>query len=276
MIDGQQAIVTGLIGIDGVHGGYSEIHPVYAMAIMTSDTGSDQTWAFFIRNMGDEGECSSDIHAWPGLNGMYSIQLRVPTYANKVRLNEATTSINNVSWGAPPTGPSIAFDGAWTFLEFNIPVATIGTGDVVYGQIGLHDSFEGGGSAKRAEKRVVHAHREGGRKEAHDLDWQRIESRISNVAERRAFDADLRAIRVGPREQPRLMSMSFDHTIHIRPRSETRKAQRIHALRTTTATRTAYVKAIRALLLKYRPYFGPPTQPRRSVVRPMSNPSPHQ
>ena len=64
------AIVTGLVGLDSEHGAYTELHPVYAMAIhMTTDPNnkpdpSNDQWAFFARNWGDEGFCSQDQHYW--------------------------------------------------------------------------------------------------------------------------------------------------------------------------------------------------------------------
>ena len=61
---GREAIVTGLVGLDSEHGAYTELHPVFAMAIhMNSDPNNDQ-WAFFARNWGDEGFCSQDQHYW--------------------------------------------------------------------------------------------------------------------------------------------------------------------------------------------------------------------
>lgn len=64
MVNQKQAIVTGLVGLDSEHGAYTELHPVYAMAIhMNSDPNNDQ-WAFFARNWGDEGFCSQDQHYW--------------------------------------------------------------------------------------------------------------------------------------------------------------------------------------------------------------------
>lgn len=62
MVDGHRAIVTGLMGLDSEHGGYSELHPVYAMAIQTEVNPSkpaEDNWMVFARNWGDEGFCSS-------------------------------------------------------------------------------------------------------------------------------------------------------------------------------------------------------------------------
>jgi hypothetical protein len=65
MIDGKEAIVLGLLGLDSEHGAYSELHPVYGMAIHVKDDPADDTWALLVRNWGDEGFCSQDEMAVP-------------------------------------------------------------------------------------------------------------------------------------------------------------------------------------------------------------------
>lgn len=77
---GLEGVVTGLFGVDGVHGGYSELHPVFAIALRTEvdqvNDGSEEKWVFFLRNFGNEGECSSNTHVWPNvLNNEYFIQV---------------------------------------------------------------------------------------------------------------------------------------------------------------------------------------------------------
>ncbi len=75
MINPQEAIITGLVGIDEEHDGHSELHPIYAMAIhanpidysVTYDpikVANSDRWAVFARNWGDEGFCSQDQHLW--------------------------------------------------------------------------------------------------------------------------------------------------------------------------------------------------------------------
>jgi hypothetical protein len=64
MVSNKGAVVTGLIGLDSEHGAYSELHPTYAMAIHTDSSVTDDQWAFFARNWGDEGFCSQDQHYW--------------------------------------------------------------------------------------------------------------------------------------------------------------------------------------------------------------------
>lgn len=64
MLMNKEAIITGLVGLDSEHGAYSELHPIYTMAIhVNSDVNNDQ-WAFFARNWGDEGYCSASQHYW--------------------------------------------------------------------------------------------------------------------------------------------------------------------------------------------------------------------
>lgn len=65
MIDGHQTIIIGLLGLDSEHGAYSELHPVYGMAIHVKDDPRDDTWALLVRNWGDEGFCSQDEMAVP-------------------------------------------------------------------------------------------------------------------------------------------------------------------------------------------------------------------
>jgi hypothetical protein len=57
-ICGKRAYVIGLVGFDTMHGGHSELHPVYSIAIHTNDAPADDTWVFFVRNWGDQGGCA--------------------------------------------------------------------------------------------------------------------------------------------------------------------------------------------------------------------------
>jgi len=65
MIDGHQAVMVGLMGLDLGHPPpASEIHPVHALAIRIAKKPNpqDDGWAFFVRNWGNEGFCSSNQH----------------------------------------------------------------------------------------------------------------------------------------------------------------------------------------------------------------------
>jgi len=64
LIYNKNAIVIGLVGLDCGHadGNYwTELHPVYAMAIHTRSDPNDDVWAVFARNFGNEGYCSQGV-----------------------------------------------------------------------------------------------------------------------------------------------------------------------------------------------------------------------
>jgi hypothetical protein len=59
-LKGNYAIVIGLAGLDDEHGGFTELHPVYAMFIHVKDDPNDDKWAFFVRNWGNQGWCGDE------------------------------------------------------------------------------------------------------------------------------------------------------------------------------------------------------------------------
>jgi hypothetical protein len=64
------AIAIGLMGLDSEHGAYSELHPVYGLAIhIKSDAGHVGTddWVFLARNYGNEGYCADGNMTVPQL-----------------------------------------------------------------------------------------------------------------------------------------------------------------------------------------------------------------
>src|SRR5258706_2093381 len=76
MLTSREAIVTGLLGMDRQHDnsddhhvGAIEVHPVCALAARVNEDPSDETWALFARNWGNEGYCS-DGQWWLGLDTM--------------------------------------------------------------------------------------------------------------------------------------------------------------------------------------------------------------
>ncbi len=85
-------VVTGLIGLDAIHGAPTESHPVFSIALLTDEQGVpgqtkvDETWAFFLRNSGDEGECSQLMHYWDGMGGTYYVQFPWPAGATGVEV----------------------------------------------------------------------------------------------------------------------------------------------------------------------------------------------
>jgi len=66
LIQGNDAVVLGMLGPDCGEGCHVEVHPVYVLAIRTQGILERDTWSFFARNWGNEGGCYS--HDVP-LNG---------------------------------------------------------------------------------------------------------------------------------------------------------------------------------------------------------------
>jgi hypothetical protein len=63
-----KSVVVGLFGLDLVHGGHAELHPVYGLAMrfaLDSSVAADgaklvrESWAVMMRNRGNEGNCAS-------------------------------------------------------------------------------------------------------------------------------------------------------------------------------------------------------------------------
>src|ERR1700674_4908196 len=146
-VEGKPTVVTGLLGLDGVHGGYTELHPVFSVAIQTKEqamqSGMDRSWAFFLRNSGTEGCCSSSVHQWAGLKKSgdppvsgtwYFMQLPSPAGATSVSLQAGASQV----WSndANVTGPFFTQDSQWTYVGFRLPDPA--SEAAVDGEISLH------------------------------------------------------------------------------------------------------------------------------------------
>lgn len=140
LVSGKLAVVTGLFGIDGVHGGYSESHPVFAMAIRINEQavtgGVDETWVFFLRNSGNEGGCSHLAHDWLPPAGWYYLSLPWPEHATGVTVSSAESQIWAYQTGVTPPTIETQPGWPWTYVGFQLPDPGVGAG--VDGQITLH------------------------------------------------------------------------------------------------------------------------------------------
>jgi hypothetical protein len=122
---GRHAIVTGLLGLDVQHDGHSELHPIYAMALRTTESPTlgpnpnRDCWAMFARNWGNEGFCSNHDHPQPDLKHI-TFHLPQPTGA---------TAVREISRDFKTSNPTIAFvsevgrvaDGAEITLFLGLP-----------------------------------------------------------------------------------------------------------------------------------------------------------
>jgi hypothetical protein len=198
--NGEFGVVTGLMGIDGVHKGYSELHPVFAMAVeavwnLPAGGGADETWAFFIRNSGNEGSCAHETHNWPSAMGdwTYSIQLPWPEGATSVQIVNTPDSAMEASAAGQEF---LGMEGSkpWTYLRFKLPAYTL-TG--IDGEITLHY-----GGPVSAHSRMVHRPprssqaktvTNAGAEGEFGVDWTAVSQRIADPAVRKQFMAEVTA-----------------------------------------------------------------------------------
>lgn len=122
MVDGRRAIVVGLLGLDSEHGGYSELHPVYAMALQTkpgSGNPEDDSWMLFARNWGNEGYCSSATETLPSEITTLKILLPQPEATAEITGVDITTDFYSFDTKDCPTATFIKDKGV--LLTFNTP-----------------------------------------------------------------------------------------------------------------------------------------------------------
>jgi hypothetical protein len=118
-IDGKDAIIIGLAGLDAQHSVHTELHPVYAMFVHVQDDPSDDRWAFFVRNWGDEGFCADHQEYFYPPGRKLQVLLR-HAGANNVIVGQNVwvygddeNDYNQQSWGFQPTSDGL-------LLTFNL------------------------------------------------------------------------------------------------------------------------------------------------------------
>ena len=137
--NGDLAVVSGALGVDGVHnGGWTEIHPVLAMAILTNQQVTSKTktsekvqwtWQYFIRNTGNEGGCGSQEFTWGGNKGSWYLTLPVYGLGSVFFPGSVlSASAHTTYWtnGANVGSPNIR--GGITQLSFGPNCPNCGTG----------------------------------------------------------------------------------------------------------------------------------------------------
>jgi hypothetical protein len=118
-IDGKEVIIIGLAGLDAQHSVHTELHPVYAMFVHVQDDPSDDRWAFFVRNWGDEGFCADHQEYFYPPGRKVQVLLR-HAGANNVIVGQNVwvygddeDDYNQQSWGYQPTNDGL-------LLTFNL------------------------------------------------------------------------------------------------------------------------------------------------------------
>jgi hypothetical protein len=125
-LNGHDAVIVGLMGFDEMHGTHSEIHPVHALAIRDPgaprlDPASDR-WLFFVRNWGDEGECSHLQHYLPATQITLQIPPPVLSGPNPPKFTLASLNPDTQVLGTGTDGQfSFSSGSDGTFVTFDLP-----------------------------------------------------------------------------------------------------------------------------------------------------------
>ncbi|MCJ1247618.1 hypothetical protein MMC30_004833 [Trapelia coarctata] len=146
-VNGQEAIVIGLLGLDRVHGAKSELHPAYAMAIHVKTDPSDDQWAIFARNFGNEGMCSGDMH----YADFRTLTFQLPRLAG-VAANVKPRVVSSNFFGNAASTTNVFVDANQdTFISFGMnPTPNNGDeGDRISGE--LHLSWVPQGTPRRSQ-----------------------------------------------------------------------------------------------------------------------------
>jgi hypothetical protein len=115
----KRAVVIGLVGLDSVHNIYSELHPVYAIAIemnpgtrAPNGTIKNNTWLIFARNDGYEGACSVSSHPLvkspDSLTPLENLKLLIPP-PQGMAVNGASYADNTRFYSNNSKCPSISY-----------------------------------------------------------------------------------------------------------------------------------------------------------------------
>jgi hypothetical protein len=246
---GLPAVEIGLVGIDGVHGhGHTESHPVFALAVESAsgdDNGThDETWDFFLRNFGNEGNCSELLHYWEGLGGKYYIQLPNPEHWSDVTDVRVSSSDAYLWSGSIESGTQkgdasvvVAKDSQAMYLEVSLP-APVESGDNqggwgVNGQVAIHYTLKSTGAHKADQKRDEHAdagHAKAGHAEAEhaeapsahakateepEVSLDKLETKIPDAAVRQHVEQIFRAAFPGGKAPKRpSKQLTIDSVVH--------------------------------------------------------------
>lgn len=121
MIDGADAIVTGLIGMDNKHGAHAELHPVLGLMarIPSHSTSTSDFWVFFARPEGDEGGCSQDLHQFSSTTTMQFL-LPLPAAQKPTIANSNIKERGQGGWWSATTYP----DGLLVTIHLPSPQST--------------------------------------------------------------------------------------------------------------------------------------------------------
>jgi len=276
---GLPGVVTAFIGIDGVHGGYTESHPVFSIALdvqqaVNQDNTLTENWVYFLRTKGNGGGCSEVYYNWTEPNNTFYIQLPWPNGATSVK----ATAGNFWAWqtGAPPQAWILGSqDPGFTLIKIQFPTSSYPGTD---GQLTLVYSFPPGnkpttqvgaaiigdalnGQALSPAAKEKRASSTSGENED-EFNIAEVATRIADPVVKAKFMADAKQAlepltTVQPSTTPgKAIPMNFDTPLKVEPRPPA-GGGRVTALQTSPDPVNKQIHAaIKKLMDTYGPQLG--------------------
>jgi hypothetical protein len=125
-------VVTGLFGLDSRHGSYSEIHPVFGLALQEDHAPGFSRWLLLARNGGSEGACSGHRMHWlSSPPGRITLRLPLPT------LNTAVSTTGSYYSANFTATPSVHVSAAGAFADVTVQLPPPPHYGVVAGELVL-------------------------------------------------------------------------------------------------------------------------------------------
>lgn len=100
LVDGQDAIASGLMGVDCEHDCQTELHPVWALAIHERPNPTkpnEDRWAIFVKTFGNEGGCSAESPIPPPLISSNKFSHYLDLVGNRFTMRIPIPWLNSVS-----------------------------------------------------------------------------------------------------------------------------------------------------------------------------------
>jgi len=273
-------VVTGIIGIDGVHGGYTESHPVFAIALDVSEFVDEdqqknwslaQSWVYLLRTKGNGGGCSEHYYQWIEPNNTYYIQLPWPKGATGVK---ATAPLSWLWQGGaePQVWIMGSQDPGWTLIKIQFPTSGYpgidGQFTLVYSFppgyqpsiLRYGDSLNGSPSSPGPSEKLNFPQRE----KEDEFNAAVVASRIADPEVKAKFMADaqlaLKRFTVQPPGTPgKAIPMAFDTPLKVEPRTPRPASEgQITTVQISPDPSNQQVhEAIKKLMDTYRPHMQP-------------------
>ena len=157
MIDGSFVKVIGLLGLDANHDGKAELHPVYAMFVRLQGNDTRQSsWAFFVRNWGNEGFCGDNEQYLYTRQNTVKVQIPNVVGITADNISDGAQNEDNLS----PMSVSAQPDGDGIRLTFTLLAPEKQSwfvGDLTFTARPPTTTADGGGDVSRAAGAIQNA-----------------------------------------------------------------------------------------------------------------------